>query len=122
MIQNESIVNVADNTGVKLWLVIGIIKWNSRSASLWDIVVIAYKDVSSGSSFKKWWVGRALIVRTVKKIRRNDGSYISFDDNAVILVDKDRQPLGKRVFGPVARELREKFGYKNVTNMAQEVI
>lgn len=123
MIQHESIVNIADNTGVKVWLVIGIIKWNSKSASIWDTVVIAYKDVSSGSIYKKWWVGRALVVRTVKKIRRSDGSYISFNDNAVILVWKeDGQPLGKRIFWPVARELREKYGLKNVTNMAQEVI
>lgn len=122
MIQHESIVNVVDNTWVTLWLVIGIIKGNSKSAGVGDVVVIAYKKVNSSSTFKKAAVGRALVVRTVNKIRRNDGSYISFADNAVVLIDTKNEPLGKRIFGPVAKELREKFGYKAIASMAQEVI
>lgn len=122
MIQHETLVKVVDNTWVTLGLVIGIIKWNSKSAWVGDVVVIAYKKVNSTSTFKKAAVGRALIVRTVNKIRRSDGSYISFNDNAVILVDKKNAPLGKRIFWPVARELREKFGYKAIASMAQEVI
>lgn len=122
MIHHESMVNVTDNTGVQEALVIGIIKWNSKSAGIGDIVVVAYKRVASSSSLKKAGVGRAMVVRTVNKIRRNDGSYLSFADNAVILVDKKNEPLGKRIFGPVAKELREKFGYKAIASMAQEVI
>lgn len=122
MIQHETTVSVVDNTGVNVALVIGIIKWNSKSAGIGDVVVVAYKKVASSSTFKKAGVGRAMIVRTVNKIRRNDGSYISFADNAVILVDKKNEPLGKRIFWPVAKELREKFGYKNIASMAQEVI
>lgn len=122
MIQHETLVKVADNTGVTLGLVIGIIKGNSKSAGIWDVVVIAYKKVNSTSTLKKAAVGRAMIVRTVNKIRRSDGSYISFNDNAVILVDKKNAPLWKRIFGPVAREIREKFGYKAIASMAQEVI
>lgn len=122
MIQHETLVKVVDNTWVTLGLVIGIIKWNSKSAWVGDVVVIAYKKVNSTSTLKKAAVGRALIVRTVNKIRRSDGSYISFNDNAVILVDKKNDPLGKRIFWPVARELREKFGYKAIASMAQEVI
>ncbi|MFA7284376.1 MAG: 50S ribosomal protein L14 [Candidatus Absconditabacterales bacterium] len=122
MIQHESMVNVTDNTGVQEALVIGIIKGNSKSAGIGNIVVVAYKRVASSSTFKKAQVGRAMVVRTVNKIRRNDGSYISFADNAVILVDKKNEPLGKRIFGPVAKEIREKFGYKSIASMAQEVI
>lgn len=122
MIQHESLVNVVDNTWVTLGLVIGIIKWNSKSAGIWDVVVIAYKKVNSWSTFKKAWVWRALVVRTVNKIRRKDGSYISFSDNAVVLIDKNNEALGKRIFWPVAKELRERFGYKAIANMAQEVI
>ncbi len=122
MIQHESMVHVTDNTGVQEALVIGIIKGNSKSAGIGDVVVVAYKRVASSSTFKKAGVGRAMVVRTVNKIRRADGSYISFADNAVILVDKKNEPLGKRIFWPVAKELREKFGYKNIASMAQEVI
>ncbi|HMY80734.1 MAG TPA: 50S ribosomal protein L14 [Candidatus Absconditabacterales bacterium] len=122
MIQHESIVVVADNTGVTQGLVIGILKGNSKSAGIGDIVTIAYKKVSSSSTFKKAGVGRAMVVRTVNNIKRADGSYISFEDNAVILVDNKKEPLGKRIFGPVAKELREKFGYKAIAAMAQEII
>jgi large subunit ribosomal protein L14 len=122
MIQHESMVHVADNTGVTQALVIGIIKGNSKSAGIGDIVVVAYKKVASTSTLKKAGVGRAMVVRTVNKIRRNDGTYISFADNAVVLIDKDKEPLGKRIFWPVAKEIREKFSYKNIASMAQEVI
>lgn len=122
MIQHETRVKVVDNTGVTDALVIGIIKWNSKSAGIGDIVVVAYKKVASNSTFKKAGVGRAMVVRTKNRIRRGDGSYISFGDNAVILIDKNKTPLWKRIFGPVAKEIRERFGYKTIASMAQEVI
>lgn len=122
MIFHETMVKVADNTGVTQALVIGIVKGNSKSAGIGDIVVVAYKKVASSSVLKKAAVWRAMVVRTVNKIGRRDWSYISFEDNAVILVDKKKEPLGKRIFWPVAKELRERFGYKAIASMAQEVI
>ena len=121
MIQTESIVHVVDNTGVRLWLVFGIIKWNARHAGIGDIVNIAIKQADPSSVFKKWWTSRAIVVRTVNKIRRPDGSYIKFEDNAVALVNKENQPVGKRIFGPVAKELREKW-FRSIANLAAEVI
>lgn len=121
MIQTESIVHVVDNTWVRLWLVFGIIKWNARHAGIGDIVNIAIKQADPSSSFKKGWTSRAIVVRTVNKIRRPDGSYIKFEDNAVALVNKENQPVGKRIFGPVAKELREKW-FRSIANLAAEVI
>lgn len=121
MIQHESIVSVADNTGAKLWLVFGIVKWNAKVAWVWDIVTLAIKQASSTSSIKKWDVVRGVVVRTKNKIRRKDGTYISFSDNAVAIVDKAWEPLWKRIFWPVAKELREKWR-RNIAILAEEII
>ncbi len=126
MLQNESMVLVADNTGAKKAKIFRIIKGsNPRSASIWDIVVVAIKEASPTWTVKKWEVSKAVIVRVAKEVRRADGSYVRFGDNAVVLLTKndkwDIAPIGKRVFGPVARELRN-IGYRNITNMAEEVV
>ena len=122
MLQTESEVIVADNTGAKLWQIIRILKGSSaRKAGVGDRVVIAIKSVSTTSTFKKWDVARAVIVRTKKGVSRKDGSYLKFADNAVAIINKDNEPVGKRIFGPVARELRE-TGFKDVATLAEEVI
>jgi len=126
MLQNESEVLVADNTGAKRAKIFRILKGsNAKSASIWDRVVVAIKEASSTGSVKKWEVSQAVIVRVAKEIRRPDGSYIRFGDNAVVLLSKNDKwevaPIGKRVFGPVARELKN-LGYRVITNMAEEVV
>ncbi len=121
MIQHETRVLVADNSGAKEALVFGIIKGNSKSATVWDVVMVAIKKVLPNGALKKWDVSRAVIVRTVKEIRRKDGTYLRFWDNAVALISKEGKPLGKRIFWPVARELREKW-YKDIASLAEEVI
>ncbi len=125
MLQQESMVVVADNTQAKKAKVIRVLKWGSgRFARVGDRVVVAVREVSPGSTLKKGEVVQAVVVRTKKETRRADGSYIRFADNAVVLLTKDAKgnmsPIGKRVFGPVARELRE--NYRNITNMAEEVL
>jgi len=125
MLQNESSVIVADNTGAKLATIFRILKGsNAKTAKIGDMVVVAIKESTASAVVKKGEVSRAIIVRQRKELRRADGSYVRFGDNAVILVsinDKgETAPVGKRVFGPVARELREKF--RVITNMAEEVI
>lgn len=121
MLQNESRVIIADNTWAKEALIFKVIKWNSRVARIWDIVVVAIKSASPSSSFKKWDVARWIIVRTRKEIRRKDWTYVRFWDNAIALVNKTNDPIGKRIFWPVARELREKW-FKNIANLAEEVL
>ncbi len=121
MIQQETLVTITDNTWAKLWLVFGIIKWNSKTAAIWDTCVIAIKQAASTSSIKKWDVVRWVIVRTKVRTRRKDWTYISFDDNAVALVDKAWVPLWKRIFWPVAKELREKW-HRAVAMLAEEII
>ncbi len=126
MLQNESEVLVADNTGAKRAKIFRILKGsNAKSASIWDRVVVAIKEASPTGSVKKWEVSQAVIVRVAKEIRRPDGSYIRFGDNAVVLLSKNDKgevaPIGKRVFGPVARELKN-LGYRVITNMAEEVV
>lgn len=126
MIQNESSVIVADNTGAKKAKVIRILKGSfSRSATVGDKVVVSIKEAGATAAVQKGKVSWAVVVRTVKEIARPDGTYVRFSDNAVVLVAKDQKdeikPIGKRVFGPVARELRQK-GYKEIASMAEEVI
>lgn len=122
MIQNESVVTIADNTGAKSWLVIRVLKWSrTRFATVWDKVVVAVKSVASTSNLEKWAVMRWVVVRTRKEIKRPDGSYLRFDDNAIALINKSWDPIGKRIFGPVARELRLKW-FRAVANMAEEII
>ncbi len=122
MLQTESEVIIADNTGAKIWQIIRILKGSTaRKATVGDRVVIAIKNVSTSSTFKKWDVSRAVIVRTNKGVARKDGSYLKFADNAVALINKDNEPVGKRIFGPVARELRD-VGFKEIATLAEEVI
>ena len=122
MIQVESFLNVADNSGAKKVLCIGIPgNSNRRYASVGDIITVSVKETIPNSPVKKKTVTKAVIVRTKKEIRRKDGSYVAFDDNAVVLVDNNLNPRGSRVFGPVSRELREK-DYLKIVSLAPEVI
>lgn len=126
MIQNESSVIVTDNTGAKKAKVIRILKGShTNAATVGDRVVVSIKDASSTATVPKGKVSWAVIVRTKKEIGRPDGTYVRFSDNAVVLIAQDQKgevkPVGKRVFGPVAKELREK-GYRDVATMAEEVI
>ncbi len=122
MLQTESEVVIADNSWAKIGQIIRILKGSTaRKATIGDRVVIAVKSVSTSSTYKKGDVARAVIVRTKKGVGRKDGSYLKFADNAVALINKDNEPIGKRIFGPVARELRE-AGFKDVATLAEEVI
>ena len=122
MIQRNSILNVADNSGAKRARVIGLIHGSKRNyAVIGDVVVIAVKEAIPGATVKKGEVAKAVIVRTKKGARRRDGSYIRFDENAAVLVDDMGEPRGTRVFGPVARELRE-LNYMKIVSLAPEVI
>lgn len=122
MIQQESNVIVADNTGAKTAQVIRVLKWSTgKIAWVGDIVVVAIKSATPSWQVAKASVQWGVVVRTRKEIRRPDGTYIRFDDNAIALIWKNKEPLGKRVFWPVARELREK-GFRTVAVMAEEII
>lgn len=122
MIQTQSILNVADNTGAKRVMCIKVLGGSRRKyASLGDVIVASVKEAAPDSSVKKGQVVRAVVVRTKKERRRPDGSYIKFDDNAAVLIDNAGQPLGTRVFGPVARELREK-AFTRIISLAPEVV
>ncbi len=125
MLKNESSVIIVDNTGAKKWQIFRILKGNAKTARVGDRVMIAIKDALPTSSIKKGTTSQALIVRVAKEIARKDWTYVRFGDNAVILMTKDAKweikPIGKRIFGPVARELRQ-LGYKAITNMAEEVV
>ena len=122
MIQTESRVKVADNTGAKELLTIRVLGGSGRRyAGLGDIIVATVKDAIPGGAVKKGDVVKAVIVRTVKEQRRKDGSYIRFDTNSAVLVKDDGEPVGTRVFGPVARELREKR-FMKIVSLAPEVI
>ncbi|HVO70004.1 MAG TPA: 50S ribosomal protein L14 [Aggregatilineaceae bacterium] len=123
MIQNESRLKVADNTGARELLVIRIMGGSRRkTATVGDVVVAAVKSATPQGSVKKSEVVRAVIVRTAKEYRRSDGSYIKFDDNAAVLLQGEtRDPRGTRIFGPVARELREK-GFMKIVSLAPETL
>jgi large subunit ribosomal protein L14 len=122
MIQQESIVKVADNSGAKRALVIRVLGGTRRRyAGLGDLVVIAVKDALPNGTVKKSEVARAVVVRTVKETRRKDGSYIRFDENAVVIINDQGEPRATRIFGPVARELREKR-YMKIVSLAPEVL
>jgi large subunit ribosomal protein L14 len=123
MIQHESRLKVADNTGAREILVIHVLGGSSRRyGSIGDVVVGTVKSATPHSSVSKSDIVRAVIVRTAKEWRRDDGSYIRFDDNAAVILDTDgRNPRGTRIFGPVARELREK-GYMKIISLAPEVL
>ena len=120
MIQVLSRLEVADNTGAKKVRMIRRIGQNKKTASIGDIIVCHVKESSTEASVKKGTVVRALVVRTKAPVRRRDGSYLRFDENAVVLVNNDGTPKGTRIFGPVARELRQK--YMKIISLAPEVL
>ena len=122
MIQQESVVKVADNSGAKKALVIRVLGGTRRRyAGLGDKVVVAVKDALPNGTVKKSEVAKAVVVRTVKETRRKDGTYIRFDENAVVIINDQGEPRGTRIFGPVARELRDKR-YMKIVSLAPEVL
>ncbi len=122
MIQQESMVKVADNSGAKRALVIRVLGGTRRRyAGLGDVVIIAVKDALPNGTVKKSDVARAVVVRTAKETRRKDGSYIRFDENAVVIINDAGEPRATRVFGPVAREIRDKK-YMKIASLAPEVL
>jgi large subunit ribosomal protein L14 len=122
MIQNESRLKVADNTGARELLVIRCLGGARRhNANIGDVVVCAVKSAIPNGTVKQGQVVKAVIVRTVYGIERPNGSFIKFDDNAAVIIKEDKTPVGTRIFGPVARELREK-GYMKIVSLAPEVL
>ena len=122
MIQQESRLNVADNSGAKEVLCIRVLgNSGQQHAGIGDKIVVSVKAAIPAGGVKKGTVSKAVIVRTKNKLRRKDGSYISFDDNAVVLLNNSDDPRGTRIFGPVARELRDK-GYMKIVSLAPEVL
>lgn len=122
MIQNQSVLEVADNSGAKKVMCIKVLGGSKRRyASVGDIIVVSVKEASPDGKSRKGDVARAVVVRTAKEMRRSDGSYIRFDTNAAVLINKDKEPVGSRVFGPVARELKDKEFGKIVSLAGSEV-
>ena len=122
MIQMQSRLNVADNTGAKVLMCIKVLGGSRRrTAALGDVIVCSVKSVIPGSEVKKGQVVRAVIVRVKQSTRRADGSYVRFDSNAAVLIDADRNPRGTRIFGAVGRELRER-NFMKIVSLANEVV
>jgi len=121
MLQVRSILNVADNTGAKRAAAIGVIRQTKSFAEIGDVIKAHIKEASPDSTVKKGEVVDAVVVRTRKSIHRSDGSVLRFDSNAIVIIDKDNNPKGTRIFGPVARELREKK-FMKIVSLAPEVI
>ncbi|HAC31623.1 MAG TPA: 50S ribosomal protein L14 [Treponema sp.] len=122
MLQMQSKLNVADNSGAKVVQVIKVLGGSHRRyAGIGDIVVVAVKEAIPTSTIKEGSVEKAVIVRVSKEYRRPDGTYIRFDDNACVIVDADKNPKGKRIFGPVARELRD-MDFMKIVSLAPEVL
>ena len=122
MIQMQSCMKVADNSGAKIAQCIKVLGGSHRRyAGIGDIVVVAIKDAIPTSTIKKGAVQKAVIVRQAKEYRRPDGTYIRFDDNACVIVDENKNPKGKRIFGPVARELRD-MDFMKIISLAPEVL
>ena len=122
MVQQETRLKVADNTGARELLVIRVMGGSKvKSANIGDVVVGKVKKAIPNSNMKKGKVVKAVIVRSVQGVRRKDGSYIKFDDNACVIIKDDKSPVGTRVLGPVARELRER-DYMKIVSLAKEVI
>ena len=122
MIQQQSLMKVADNTGAKELMCIRVLGGSKRRyAAIGDVVVASVKKATPGGVVKKGDVVKAVIVRTVKGVRREDGTYIRFDENAAVIIRDDKNPRGTRIFGPVARELREKE-YLKILSLAPEVL
>jgi len=122
MVQTTTTLDVADNSGAKKLTCIRVLGGTRRKyASLGDVIVVSVKEAMPNSKVKKGEVARAVIVRTKKEVSRQDGSYIRFDTNSAVLVDKDNEPIGTRIFGPVARELRAKR-FMKIISLAPEVL
>ncbi|MCE5264656.1 MAG: 50S ribosomal protein L14 [Deltaproteobacteria bacterium] len=122
MIQMQTVLNVADNSGAKKVACIKVLGGSRRRyASLGDVIVIAVKEALPNSKVKKGDVMKAVVVRTVKEVRRADGSYLKFDDNSAVLITNQLEPVGTRIFGPVARELRAKQ-FMKIVSLAPEVL
>ena len=123
MIQQETRLKVADNSGAREVLCIRVLGGSPhrRYASIGDKIIVSVKDALPAGGIKKGTVAKAVIVRTTNKLRRKDGSYIRFDDNAVVILNQSDEPRGTRIFGPVARELRDK-GYMKIVSLAPEVL
>ena len=122
MIQTYTVCNSADNSGARKLMCIRVLGGSKRKyASLGDIIVVAVKEALPHAKIKKGDVKKAVIVRTAKEVRRSDGSYIKFDDNSVVLIDQAGEPVGTRIFGPVARELRAKK-FTKIISLAPEVL
>jgi large subunit ribosomal protein L14 len=122
MIQTETKLRVADNSGAKMLMCIKVLGGSKRRyASVGDVIIVAIKEAMPNSKVKKGDVARAVVVRTAKEIRRPDGSYIKFDDNSAVLINQQREPIGTRIFGPVARELRAK-NFMKIISLAPEVL
>jgi large subunit ribosomal protein L14 len=122
MIQSESVLDVADNSGARRVLCIKVLGGSRRKyASIGDVIVVSVKEASPNAKVKKGDVMKAVIVRTTKEIGRADGSYIKFDTNSAVLIDNQREPVGTRIFGPVARELRAKR-FMKILSLAPEVL
>ena len=122
MIQQQTYLKVADNTGAKELMCIRVLGGSGRRyANIGDVVVASVKKATPGGTVKKGDVVKAVVVRSCKGLRRNDGSYIRFDENAAVIIKEDKTPRGTRIFGPVARELREK-DYMKILSLAPEVL
>ncbi|MCP4803739.1 MAG: 50S ribosomal protein L14 [Proteobacteria bacterium] len=122
MIQTESVVDVADNSGAKKLKCIKVLGGSKRRyASVGDVIVVSVREAAPNGKVKKGQVAKAVIVRTKKEIRRKDGTYIRFDNNSAVIIDAQGEPIGTRIFGPVARELRAK-NYMRIVSLAPEVL
>jgi large subunit ribosomal protein L14 len=122
MVQSETVLDVADNSGARRVLCIKVLGGSRRKyASLGDVIVVSVKEASPNSKVKKGDVMKAVIVRTAKEVGRPDGSYIKFDTNSAVLIDNQKEPVGTRIFGPVARELRAKQ-FMKILSLAPEVL
>jgi len=122
MIQMQTLLAVADNSGAKTVFCIKVLGGSKRKyASLGDVIVVSVREAMPTSKVKKGDVHRAVVVRTKKEVRRNDGSYIKFDNNSAVLINQQREPIGTRIFGPVARELRGR-NFMKIISLAPEVV
>jgi large subunit ribosomal protein L14 len=122
MIQQQTMLTIADNSGARRAMCIKVLGGTRRRyASVGDIIVVAIKDALPNGAIKKGSVARAVIVRTKKEVRRKDGSYIRFDENAAVIIDANKEPKGTRIFGPVARELRDRE-FMKIVSLAPEVL
>jgi large subunit ribosomal protein L14 len=122
MVQMQTTLDVADNSGAKKLMCIKVLGGSKRKyASIGDVIVVSIKEAIPGAKVKKGEVAKAVIVRTAKEVARADGSYIRFDSNSAVLINKDNEPIGTRIFGPVARELRAKK-FMKIISLAPEVL